>query len=107
MLAQRRRAEETTRAQMEVEGRAPENDPHFALPPSLLRRYEVVLRPRAKAPLRKLRDISADCIGALCTFKGIVTQVRSRARLRACVCWAAAAAVAGRWMCACPHGWDS
>ena len=65
-----------TRAQMEVEGRSGEQqDPNFALPPSLLRRYEVLLRPRTKAPRRKLREISADCIGSLCTFKGIVTQV--------------------------------
>ena len=73
---QRRRAQEMTRAQMEVEGRSGEQqDPNFALPPSLLRRYEVLLRPRTKAPRRKLREISADCIGSLCTFKGIVTQV--------------------------------
>lgn len=37
--------------------------------------YEVLVKPRSKAPRRKLRDISADCIGALVTFKGIVTQV--------------------------------
>ena len=39
-----------TRAQMEVEGRSAEQaDPNFALPPSLLRRYEVLIRPRSKA----------------------------------------------------------
>lgn len=65
-----------TRAQMEVEGRVEgAADPNFALPPSLLRRYEVVVRPRSKAPLRKMREISADCIGSLATFKGICTQV--------------------------------
>lgn len=64
-----------TRAQMEVEGRGEQQDPHFALPPSLLRRYEVLVRPRSKAARSKLRDISADCIGSLVTFKGIVTQV--------------------------------
>ena len=36
-LSQRRRAQEMTRAQMEVEGRS-DPDPNFALPPSLLRR---------------------------------------------------------------------
>lgn len=35
----------------------------------------MLVKPRSKAPRRKLRDISADCIGALVTFKGIVTQV--------------------------------
>lgn len=78
-LLQRRRAQDINRAQMEVEGRAGEGgDPNFALPPSLLRRYEVLLRPRAKAPRSKLREISADRIGALVTFKGIVTQVKGR-----------------------------
>eukprot|EP00887_Chlorella_sp_A99_P007647 scaffold20.g7647.t1 len=65
LLDQRRRAQEMTRAQMEVEGRPDQNDPRFALPPSLMRRYEVVVRPRAKAPVSKLRDIAAHCIGAL------------------------------------------
>lgn len=74
--AQRRRAQDMTRAQMEVEGRGEQQDPHFALPPSLLRRYEVLVRPRSKASRSKLRDISAECIGSLVTFKGIVTQVR-------------------------------
>lgn len=64
-----------TRAQMEVEGRAEQQDPHFALPPSLLRRFEVLVRPRCKATRRKMREISADCIGSLVSFKGIVTQV--------------------------------
>ncbi|KAL4437489.1 hypothetical protein ABPG77_003470 [Micractinium sp. CCAP 211/92] len=83
LLDQRKRAQEMTRAQMEVEGRAggpgapgtEGGDPHFALPPSLLRRYEVLITPRCKAPRSKLRDISADCIGSLVTFRGIVTQV--------------------------------
>ncbi len=52
---QRKRAQEMTRAQMEVEGRAggpgapgtEGGDPHFALPPSLLRRYEVGARTSA------------------------------------------------------------
>lgn len=53
---QRKRAQEMTRAQMEVEGRAggpgapgtEGGDPHFALPPSLLRRYEVGARTSAR-----------------------------------------------------------
>ena len=60
---------------MEVEGRAEQTDPKFALPASLMRRYEVIIRPRAKAGSRRLREISADSIGALVTFRGIVTQV--------------------------------
>lgn len=76
---QRRRAQEIGRAQMEVEGRAAEGaDPNFALPPSLLRRYEVLVRPRTKAARRTMREISADCIGSLVTFKGICTQVGGR-----------------------------
>ncbi|EFN55074.1 hypothetical protein CHLNCDRAFT_52849 [Chlorella variabilis] len=75
LLDQRRRAQEMTRAQMEVEGRGEQQDPNFALPPSLLRRYEVLVRPRSKMARRTMRDISADCIGSLCTFRGIVTQV--------------------------------
>jgi len=149
-LVQRRRAQEMTRSQMEVEGRA-DPSPNFALPASLLRRcvmrrgsgggqrsatllvawrclrtmcrrlcsacmldggplspvchrlllhsalpnatlvlpvacprYEVLVKPRSKAPRRKMRDISADCIGALATFKGIVTQVRALGLVLAC-----------------------
>lgn len=48
--------------------------PH-PLPPLVCPSYEVLVKPRSKAARRKLRDISADCIGALVTFKGIVTQV--------------------------------
>lgn len=36
---------------------------------------QVLITPRSKAPRCKLRDISADCIGSLVTFRGIVTQV--------------------------------
>lgn len=88
---QRRRAQEMTRAQMEVEGRGEQQDPNFALPPSLLRRYEVLVRPRSKMARRTMRDISADCIGSLCTFRGIVTQVRVWVRVCMCV-WGLAAA---------------
>ena len=130
---QRRRAQEMHRAQMEVEGRGDGGagaDPNLALPPSLLRRYEVLVllwsarawgvsassshactvdertgdnlpspaapppwlhacnppslhfppqvlvHPRSKAVRSTMRGISAECIGSLVTFKGIVTQAR-------------------------------
>lgn len=73
--AQRKRAEEVTRAQMELEGRAGAADPQFRLPPALLRRYEVVVAPRAAREFRPLRGIGAADIGRLVSFRGVVTQV--------------------------------
>ena len=51
------------------------------------------MKPRSKAPRRKMRDISADCIGALATFKGIVTQVRALGLVLACTAVQPAAGV--------------
>ncbi len=53
---------------MEVDGRV-EADRQARLPPSLTRRYAVLLRPRSAAGVRKLREISAANIGHLVTFK--------------------------------------
>lgn len=60
-------------------------DPQATLPASLTRRYEVVVRPRAKAPAYKLREISATQVGHLVRFK--VRQAGGRSLFRV---WAAA-----------------
>ena len=74
MMDHRLRNQDVMAAQAEVDGGAA-RDPHNGVPPSLTRRYDVLVRPRAKAPPRALRAISAADIGALVTFQGIVTQV--------------------------------
>ncbi|KAL6779626.1 MCM7 [Auxenochlorella protothecoides x Auxenochlorella symbiontica] len=75
LLDQRRRAEELTRAQMEVDGRTGQSDPNFALPAALTRRFEVCIRPRSTTEHARLRQVGAAQIGHLVTFRGIVTQV--------------------------------
>lgn len=45
------------------------------LPPSLLRRYELVLLPRARQPVASLRSLSSHCIGRLVVTQGMVTRV--------------------------------
>ncbi|KAK9837164.1 hypothetical protein WJX81_007375, partial [Elliptochloris bilobata] len=45
------------------------------LPAELMRRYEVVIRPRQKQKAIKLREVSAEHIGKLVRVQGIVTQV--------------------------------
>lgn len=72
MMQHRIRNQELMSSQMEVDGN---RDPQQALPPSLTRRYEVLIQPRSKMPQRRLRDIGAEKIGHLVKLTGIVTQV--------------------------------
>mmetsp|Transcript_20127 Transcript_20127/g.35773 ORF Transcript_20127/g.35773 Transcript_20127/m.35773 type:complete len:781 (+) Transcript_20127:182-2524(+) len=50
-------------------------DPHYSIPPELMRRFEVVITPPAKVAATSLRDVSAGQIGKLVRIKGIVTRV--------------------------------
>ena len=45
------------------------NDPNANVPPELVRRYEVALRPQRKAKALRLREVSADHIGRLVTLQ--------------------------------------
>lgn len=45
------------------------DDPSQKLPKSLLRRYEVVIKPRNSVKPLKMRDIKATCIGHLVTLR--------------------------------------
>lgn len=75
MMEHRTRAEEVMNAQAEVDGTADRRDPNHGIPPSLTRRYEVLIIPRTSVRALSMRTISAASIGSLVTFKGIVTQV--------------------------------
>jgi len=46
-----------------------------AVPPALLRRFDVFLRPRAKTERTKLRSVSAHHIGHLVTLRGVITHI--------------------------------
>ena len=61
----------------EDNGEISPNDRKQALPPSLLRRYEVYFVPGDSAKLKPkaLRDVRAEHIGQLVTVRGIVTRV--------------------------------
>jgi DNA replication licensing factor MCM7 len=76
MMDQRLRNQEAVNAQAEVDGVAAERrDPQNAIPPSLTRRYEVLILPRTNVGTISMRAISAPGIGSLVSFKGIITQV--------------------------------
>ena len=64
-----------SRMQRSAAGDGDSNDPAQQVPPSLKRRYEVLLMPRVKEKARALRKVRADAIGQLLTVKGIVTRV--------------------------------
>lgn len=75
MMDHRLRNQEVMNAQAEVDGSGQQRNPLNVVPPSLIRRYEVLIRPRSKARPAVLRAISATEIGSLVSFRGIVTQV--------------------------------
>eukprot|EP00884_Botryococcus_braunii_P012595 jgi/Botrbrau1/21336/Bobra.0184s0046.1 len=58
-----------------VDAIAAREDPQNALPPELMRRYEVVIHPPAKMKALKMREVTARHIGKLVTVRGIVTHV--------------------------------
>ena len=75
MMEHRQRNQEIMNAQSEIDGNATElRNPLNTLPPSLVRRYSVLLHPRSEAHIDALRSISSRQIGSLVTFRGIVTQ---------------------------------
>ena len=49
--------------------------PSVDLPKSLIRRFEVSIRPSATEPVRKLREVRAQDIGHLLRVKGMVTRI--------------------------------
>ena len=75
LMEQRKRAEELTRVQMEVDGRTAAPDARMRLPPALLRRYDVVVRPRTDREPLALRGVGASHVGRLVSFRGVVTQI--------------------------------
>ena len=64
-----------SRMQRSNDGDGESNDPSQQVPPSLKRRYEVMLMPRVKDKAVPLRQVRANAIGHLLTVKGIVTRV--------------------------------
>lgn len=76
MMEHRLRNQDAMNANAEVDGSATElRNPLNTLPPSLVRRYDILLQPRIKSRIDALRSISAPQIGSLVSFNGIVTQV--------------------------------
>ena len=75
MMEQRLRNQEAANAQAEVDGAINGRDPNNSIPPSLIRRYEVLVVPRSKESMRNMRKIEADHIGHLVSFKGVITSI--------------------------------
>jgi DNA replication licensing factor MCM7 len=73
MMEQRMRNQESTESMAAEDGVA--RHPQNRIPPSLTRRYEVLIIPRTGASRLHMRHISSPNIGGLVSFKGIVTQV--------------------------------
>lgn len=74
MMEQRMRNQENFEAQNGVDG-VPKTNPQNTIPPSLTRRYDVLIVPRSLAKPVAMRSISAPEIGSLVSFRGIVTQI--------------------------------
>lgn len=75
MMDQRLRNQEVMNAQAEVDGGGQGRDANNVVPASLTRRYDVLINPRSQNKALPLRAISASNIGALVSFRGIITQV--------------------------------
>lgn len=75
MMEHRLRNQEVMNAQAEVDGNTDSRNPRNQVPPSLTRRYDVLIRPQSSQKPCAMRAISAPNIGSLITFRGIVTQV--------------------------------
>ena len=72
MMDQRLRSAENLEANGE-DGQV--RHPQNCIPPSLTRRYEVLVIPRTHSKNLRMRQISSPNIGGLVSFRGIVTQV--------------------------------
>lgn len=75
MMEQRLRNQEAASAQAEVDGAPDRRDPNNGIPPSLIRRYEVLVIPRTKDTMSNMRGIESKKIGHLISFKGIVISI--------------------------------
>lgn len=75
MMDQRLRNQEVMNAQAEVDGGGQTRDANNVVPASLTRRYDVLINPRSRNKALPLRAISASNVGALVSFRGIITQV--------------------------------
>ena len=73
MMEQRLRNQENLETHAAREGLP--RDPLNTIPPSLTRRYEVLIVPRTSNERLRMRAISSPNIGGLVSFRGIVTQV--------------------------------
>jgi len=73
MMEQRLRNQENFETQADEQEAV--KDPNNMIPPSLTRRYDVLIVPRSSKKSLALRSISANNIGGLVSFRGIVTQI--------------------------------
>lgn len=75
LLKERQRRIEQMRQGLSEDEAGADNDAIPQLPPELLRRYQVVILPRAKMPTLRLREIGAQHVGHLVRLQGIVTHM--------------------------------